>query len=410
MECCNEASALTVEDAQEKIVDTIQCKKSTEVVQLDNAGNRYLAEDIFAPFDTPFFNNSAMDGFGFIHNDFQHHNEFKEVGESLAGHPFMGSIKSGECIRIMTGAMVPEGIDTVVMREKVSVQDQRIQVHTIPQLGQNIRLKGEDIKEGQVVLEKNKKINAADIAIMATLGVTEVTVYQPVTVAVFSTGDEIISTDELQGSGLIYDSNKPMLIHLLKEYGFNVLDLGIIPDDKDAIESAINKAEKADAIVTSGGVSVGDADFTTEVLSEKGDINFWKLAIKPGKPFAFGLVGTTPFFGLPGNPVSALLTCQILAIPGLLKLSGCAAIYPQWLTATLTTPLKKHPGRTDFQRGIYSINDQGRLSVASSGPQGSALLMSVCKANCLIRLPKDSGDVEKGSHVEVLPFSFIPGL
>ncbi|ODQ00518.1 molybdopterin molybdotransferase MoeA [Salinivibrio sp. SS2] len=410
MECCNEASVLTVEDAQEKIVDAIEFKNKTEIVQLDIAGGRYLAEDIFAPFDTPFCDNSAMDGFGFIHDDFKRHSEFREVGESLAGHPFRGSIKSGECIRIMTGATVPEGIDTVVMREKVTVQGKRIQVHSTPQAGQNIRLKGEDIKEGQVVLKKNKKINAADIAIMATFGMREVNVYQPVTIAIFSTGDEIISVNKTKAPGLIYDSNKPMLIHLLKASGFNILDLGIIPDDKKAIETAIKKAEDADAIITSGGVSVGDADFTTEVLKEQGDIDFWKLAIKPGKPFAFGHVGTTPFFGLPGNPVSALLTCQILAIPGLLKLSGSSTIYPQWLTATLTTSLKKRPGRTDYQRGIYSINEQGQLSVASSGAQGSALLMSVCKANCLIRLPKDSEDVAEGVSVEVLPFAFIPGL
>lgn len=403
---------MAVETAFQKIMSGITPLKTTDAVDLVHCDRRILAQDIRSGFNIPAYDNSAMDGFACRISDINAgKTALKEIGASFAGHPFVGEVGDGECVRITTGAVVPDGADVVVMREQTSEQDGIITFPAEVKLGQNIRKCGEDIAVGDTVISAGRTLNSADIALLATLGIGSVSVQKKLTVALFSTGDELREPGQELPSGCIYDCNRPMLKATLLAAGYDVLDLGIIKDDKAALKAAFDRAQKeADAIVTSGGVSVGDADYTTEILREGGQIGFWKLAIKPGKPFAFGHFGTTPFFGLPGNPVSALITCQILALPAMNKLSGSDVREPKWVAAEAAQRFKKRPGRTDYQRGIMYADSTGKWLVASAGAQVSSSLMGLAKANCLLRIEQERGDVAEGEEVAILPFENLPGL
>jgi molybdopterin molybdotransferase len=404
---------LSVSEVQKRIISEIQAVNGTESIDLRHALDRILAQDISATFDAPPCDNSAMDGYAFNSKeiteatDEANHLILKVGGQSFAGHPFSGKLSPGEAIRIMTGAQIPEGVDTVVMQEHTekSSDDTLITITTIPKPFSNVRKAGDDLTKGQIFLSTGKKLSPTDLAFLATQGIAEVTVKRKIKVAFFSTGDELRSIGEILGEGDIYDSNRYSLYGLLKKLNVEILDMGVIPDDRQAIEDAFNSAsEIADAVITSGGVSVGEADFVKETLEKLGQINFWKIAMKPGKPLAFGNLGKSLFFGLPGNPVAVIATFYQFVQPALKRMKGQNIVLPMVIKAKTTELLKKRPGRTDFQRGILEQSDAGELTVKNAGTQASHVLTAMSRANCFIVIPAQSGSIEAGEMVDVQPF------
>lgn len=403
-DCCTQPGLLPVEAARAALLEDIRPVEGTESVALARACIRVLAESVVSRICLPPCDNSAMDGYALRFADLESGRPLQLIGSSFAGKPFEGNINPGSCVRIMTGAALPAGADTVVMQEQVAVEGESIFASGEVQPGDHIRRRGEDVSEGETLLEAGARISVARIALLAAAGIGTVTVYRRPIVALFSTGNELRQPGETLGKGDIYDSNRTALLAALGELDLDILDLGILPDDKDILRETLTRAAlEADAIITSGGVSVGDADYTREVLEELGEIGFWKVAMKPGKPFAYGRLNGTPFFGLPGNPVSALITFQQLVLPALTVLQGGAWTPPVPLQARLLKPVKKKPGRTDFQRGIYCSDPSGGLRVEPVGAQGSHILSGLAEANCLIVLPRESGSAEAGEMVIIEP-------
>lgn len=395
---------LTVEQAQERIFQSIQALTEIELVDLKQAHGRILAETIYADFDVPPYRNSSMDGYAFAHESLAASSCLQQIGIAWAGRPYPDKVQLGECVRIMTGACLPEGTDTVEMQENTLNQDTQITIKTSPQLGENVRYPGDDLKQGELILELGRKLTAADIGLMASLGIQQTQVLSKPRIAILSTGDELQALGSVLQPGEIYDSNRYTLNALLQSLAVEILDLGIIPDRPEAIEQALIQAQnQADLLITSGGVSVGDADFVADSLKKLGEVNFWKMAMKPGKPLAFGQLGNCLFFGLPGNPVSVMATFLLFVRPAILKLCGDAVTQPSTYMATTLTPLKKTPGRKDFQRGIYTQTATG-YQVSSTGKQESHLLRSMSQANCFIVLEREWGDLATGTTVSILPF------
>lgn len=410
MPCYASNTLMSLEEAQKAIFHAINTVTDTEQLALDDLLHRVLADDIYAPINVPTFDNAAMDGYAFYHDDAI--TQYRLVGESLAGHAFNGVLNQGECVRIMTGAVVPEGADTVVMQEQAEqhIMGQIITVtfNAAVQQGSNIRKAGGDIKKGVLLLSKGKRLTPVDIGLLASIGLGHAQVYETVTAAVFSTGDELIQPDNPLKSGHIYDSNRPMLKAMLKALHINVLDLGVIPDNKHAITDAFTKAsEQAHCVITSGGVSVGEADFTRQVLEDIGNVHFWKLAIKPGKPLAFGNIQQCVFFGLPGNPVSSAVTFDILAKPALLKIAGLCQHHKPLLKAKASAPFKKKPGRTDYQRAIYQIDERGNITVAPYKEQSSAVLSGFSGSNGYAVLEQHRNSVKAGEWVTIKPYNML---
>lgn len=394
---------LAVNEAIQQMLAAIDPIAETETVHIADAVNRVLADSVTSTVDVPGYNNSAMDGYALRVADLQHTDTLQMVGESRAGHPFTGALNAGECIRIMTGAQVPESADTVVAQEdtELGASANRIRICTPLKLGNNIRKQGEELKVGAVVYAHGSKLHPVDIGMLASLGIANISVRRQLTIAVFSTGDELVQPGQARRSDQLYDSNRFVIHAMLERCGYQVLNLGLIPDNKQEIADAfIQAAKQADAIVCSGGVSVGDADYTKQVIAELGAVGFWKVAMKPGKPFAFGKVGGAWFFGLPGNPVSATVTLQQLALPALQRLAGERELQPAVLGAIAGEPLKKRPGRADFQRGIVRY-ENGENRVYSAGPQGSGMLSSLVHGNCLILLEQDRSNVAAGEAVQI---------
>ncbi|RME35768.1 MAG: molybdopterin molybdenumtransferase MoeA, partial [Gammaproteobacteria bacterium] len=329
----------------------------------------------------------------------------RRVGTALAGHPFEGSVEPGECVRIMTGAPLPEGADTVVMQEAVETEGEMVRVPAGLRPGENVRMAGEDIRRGQPVLEPGRRLTAADLGLLASVGIAEVNVFRPLRVAFFSTGDELRSIGERLRPGDVYDSNRYTLHGMLARLGAQRLDLGVVPDDPATMRRTFEEAAReADVVITSGGVSVGEADYVKGILEELGEVGFWKIAIKPGRPLAFGRVGEAVFFGLPGNPVSVMVTFYQFVQPALRRMQGEPPAEPLLVRARTVDRLKKRPGRTEFQRGRMERDTQGELTVSSVGNQGSGVLSSMHRANCFIILEPDRGGVEPGELVTVQPF------
>lgn len=395
---------LPLSDALQGMLEQLACCCDSEQQPLPEALGRVLASDIASPLAVPPFDNSAMDGYAVRLADLTSGTPLIMAGKAFAGQPYQGEWPAGHCVRIMTGAPVPEGTDAVVMQEETLADGDRITFLAQPEPGQNIRRTGSDIGKGACVLPSGTRLTPREMPLLASLGVASVAVRRPLKVAIFSTGDELKPVGTPLAHGDIYDSNRYGVRAMLARMGCDCLDLGIIPDDPAQLRAAFIRAdEEADVLITTGGVSVGEADFTKQLLDELGEIGFWKLAIKPGKPFAFGRLPRAWFFGLPGNPVSAMVTFDQLVQPALAKLAGQQFERPLQLQAIAAEPLKKSPGRLDFQRGILSQGPNG-LEVRSTGSQDSAVFSSLSRANCYIVLERERGRVAAGETVTVEPF------
>jgi len=400
-------ASLPADQARALILDSVQPVTGWTRVPLRTALDRVLAEDVRSPIDVPGHTNSAMDGYALRGAELPHDGNarFRIVGTAWAGRPLQRPVATGECARIMTGAAMPEGTDTVLMQEHVEAADDQITVDGRHQPGQNVRLAGEDIARGEVVVAAGRRLTPADLGLVASVGIGEVTVKRRVRVAFFSTGDELRSLTEPLEPGTIYDSNRYTLYSMLQRLGAETIDLGVVRDRHENTLAAFQTAaDNADVVISSGGVSVGQADFVRDALATLGDVKFWKVATKPGRPLAFGHVRHAWFFGLPGNPVSVMTTFHLFVRPALRKIMGETPAPPMLLKARCESRLKKKAGRTEFQRGVLTSED-GDLRVTKTGPQGSGILTSMSQANCFIILPLESESVAPGDIVTVLPFS-----
>ena len=342
-----------------------------------------------------------MDGYAFAFEE--HRQNYRLVGSSLAGHPYSATLNPGESVRITTGATLPAGADTVIMQEHTTVDSDQLAFEKVPSKGQFARLPGSDTKKGTEIISTGRQLTPADIGMLASQGIDTVSVRKKLCAAVISTGDELVPDSRALTAGQIYDSNRPLLFGLVTEAGYSYFDGGTIRDDPDALQQAFeNASRKADVIITSGGVSVGEADFVRALLQEHGQINFWKIAMKPGRPLTVAKYANTPFFGLPGNPVSVAVTFEQLVKPALEKISGLAVLSkPVTVQARCMNKLTKQPGRLEFQRGILSKNSQGDWQVKTTGLQDSHVLSSLSNANCYVELPVESAGADVGETVNV---------
>ncbi|WP_297527414.1 molybdopterin molybdotransferase MoeA [Thiohalobacter sp.] len=406
--CAAPGGLLTVDEARARLLDLARPVGGVEQLAIRSALGRVLAEPVISTLDVPPYVNSAMDGYAVRGADLPVEGEvrLRLVGKAMAGAPSDRAVGEGECIRIMTGAMMPEGADTVLMQEAVKVEEETVVVGPGHQPGENVRHKGEDMAIGDCVLEPGRRLLPADIGLLASLGIPEVRVHRRLRVAFFSTGDELVPLGRPLAPGQIYDSNRYTLHAMLTRLGVVLLDMGIIPDDREAVRAAFHDAmTQADVVMTSGGVSVGEADYVKQTLDELGKVDFWRMKMKPGKPLAAGRLGDALFFGLPGNPVSVMATFYQFVQPALLRMAGALPEEPLILKVRAAERLKKSPGRLEYQRGRLRRGADGEWEVVSTGRQGSHVLTSMSRADCFIILPAESGDVAAGETVEVQPFA-----
>jgi len=388
-----------------------------ESISLDQAINRILAQDLLSPIDVPAADNSAMDGFAF-NGDCLSESEntvtLKVVGTAFAGKPFEGRIGQGECLKIMTGALMPQGCDTVIPQELTESSENS--VVTLKQnqvkLGENRRLRGEDLQKGKAAITAGRLLRPSDLGLAASLGVATLPVHRKLKVAILSSGDELRPLGQVLDVGSIYDSNRYSLTGLLNRLNLEILDCGIVRDDPASLKAAfLEAASKADVLISSGGVSVGEADFTKQIMQELGDVGFWKIAMRPGRPMAFGMLKPvhssgrkTLFFGLPGNPVAVMVTFYQFVRSALLQLNGASQTEPLLTQAIAEVAIRKKPGRTEFQRAILDRGADGRPTVKLTGSQGAGILRSMSEANCFVILPHDQGNVAAGEWVDVALF------
>jgi len=402
-----ESSALSVDQARHRIAHALRPLPGWEKLPVRAALDRVLAQDLLSPCNVPAHDNSAMDGYALAAADLPEGRArtLQVIGTCLAGQAWREPIGPGQCVRIMTGAVMPPGADTVVMQEQVERQGDRISIGTGHRAGQNVRRAGEDLAVDQIAVPAGKRLRPAELGLLASLGTAEVPVRPKPRVAFFSTGDELRSIGETLDEGQVYDSNRYTLYGMLRRLGVEPVDLGVIGDDPEALRRGFrDAAASADAVITSGGVSVGEADYVKAILGELGQVDFWKIAMKPGRPLAFGMLGDCPFFGLPGNPVAVMVTFYQLVQPALRRLAGETEYQPRRFPVPCRTRLKKRPGRTEFQRGLLELEPAGGLSVRPTGKQGSGILSSMSQADCFIVLPAETADVEPGDLVLVEPF------
>ncbi len=399
--------ALPVAAAQAVIERFVVPVAGRERLPLREALGRVLAADVMSPIDVPAHDNSAMDGYAVRASDLAAHGDtrLRIAGTALAGRPYDGECGPGVAVRVMTGAVMPPGADTVVVQELARVDGTHVVVPAGQQAGQHRRLRGEDLEAGRAALVAGRRLTPADLGLVASLGVPEVDVRRRVRVAYFSTGDEVRSIGEPLAPGEIYDSNRYTIRAMLERLGVEPIDLGVVRDRPERLEAAMrDAASSADAIVSSGGVSVGEADYPREVMARLGDVTFWKIAMRPGRPLAFGRVGNAYYFGLPGNPVAVMITFYFFARAALLRLAGAQPAMPFALRARAQSALRKRPGRTEYQRGVLWAGDDGEWQVRLTGQQGSGVLRSMSEANCIVVLRHEQGDVAAGERVDCLPF------
>ena len=421
----------------ERLVEPVA---EVERVPLFSALGRVLAEDIVSPISVPPHDNSAMDGFAFDGAQLRRGQplQLRIVGTALAGAAWRGRVAPGECVKIMTGAVMPDGLDTVVPQEFTQLQGEHVSVPAdVVRPGDNRRKLGEDLMAGQPALQKGERLAPAALGLVASLGIAEVPVYRRLRVACFSTGDEILSLGEAPREGAVYDSNRYTVFGLLTRLGVEVIDLGVVPDQPARLEAAFREAAaRADAVITSGGVSVGEADHTKAMMKQLGDVAFWRIAMRPGRPMAVGRIAVPDallqagsassrrrssagsyhknsrgavLFGLPGNPVAVMVTFLAFVRPALLRMMGARPESPVLLRAASEQALRKKPGRTEYQRGIVTRHADGTLSVRTTGNQGSGVLSSMVQANGLIVLGHAQGDVAVGDPVSVMMFEGVVG-
>ena len=397
---------LSVAEGRERILAQIVAPTKEVTVELKEALGQIVSSDVQSPVNVPQHTNSAMDGFA-IRSDDLGRESYQVVAKVMAGHSYNKPLNHGEAVRIMTGAPVPMNADTVIMREQANQDGDSVTFDlTMGAIkpGQNVRQAGEDLAIGQAAVQAGTQITAPELGMIASLGLDSVAIRPQVKVAIFSTGDEVQHPGEAQKPNCIYDSNRYTLHSMLTKIGCEVIDLGIIEDSEQALESTLNAAsEQADLILSSGGVSVGDADYIKTVLDKLGQINFWRINMRPGRPLAFGQIDTTPFFGLPGNPVAVMVAFMQFVEPAIRKLQGINDWQAPFFNAVAEEKLRSRPGRTEYSRGIFGIDANGRLTVRSAGKQGSGILRSMSEANCLIEILPEQPGVEIGEKVRVIP-------
>jgi molybdopterin molybdotransferase len=407
--------ALPVAQAREFIARLVTPVRAVESLALRSALGRVLARDVISGIDVPGLDNSAMDGYALRGSELAADAEsvLQLAGVGLAGERFEGSVGARQCVRIMTGAVMPAGLDTVVPQEFVKLDGDRVRIPAgVVRAGDNRRLAGEDIARGAVALGAGRILRPADLGLLASLGHAEVAVFRRARVAFFSTGSELRSVGEMLDAGCVYDSNRYTIWGMLQRLGVEVIDLGVVRDDPAALEAAFASAARdADAVITSGGVSVGEADHTKLVMARLGDVLFWRIAMRPGRPMAIGRIASAGhaalLFGLPGNPVAVMVTFYALVRDALLAMSGATLAPLLTLRAASLEPIRKRPGRTEYQRAVVTRAGDGRWQVRTTGSQGSGILRSMSEANGLVVLGHDQGDVAPGDELDVLPFDAL---
>ena len=404
-----DTEAITVSEARQRILARITPVIDIEKQTLHQGLNRVLAQDIISSLNVPGHTNSAMDGYALAGNDLPQSGprQYRVSGTAFAGKPFKELCRAGQCVRIMTGAVLPEGTDTVVMQEHVEhISATQIRVAAGHKLGQNVRQAGEDIAKDSIVLANGHCIHPADLGVMASIGIGEAEVYRKPRSAFFSTGDELRPVGDALGTGDIYDSNRYSLHGMLSQLNVEIIDLGIVKDNPEDLRQAFkNASANADLVITTGGVSVGEADYVKQIVETMGEIQIWKIAMKPGRPITFGRLGNSAYFGLPGNPVSVMTTFYQFVVPAIQRLSGQADCHPLTIKVISASELKKRAGRFEYQRGILSLNETDQLTVCATGKQGSGILTSMSRANCLILLDENCAGIKAGDTVIVQPFS-----
>ena len=421
-------SSLHVDEARKAIADlvsellqesqTMHHPADIETVSLDHAINRILAEDLLSPIDVPAADNSAMDGYAFNSQCLKTNADeisLRVAGTALAGKPYEGEIQAGECLKIMTGAVMPTACDTVIPQEFITSNHESISFKSDQlKAGENRRLRGEDLQKGKAAITAGRLLRPSDLGLAASLGIATLKVRRKLKMAILSSGDELRSLGESLTAGSIYDSNRYSLTGLLNRLDLDIIDCGIVRDDPASLKQAfIEAAAKADVLISSGGVSVGEADFTKQIMQELGDVGFWKIAMRPGRPMAFGILKPVPgtssarktlFFGLPGNPVAVMVTVYQFVRSALLQLNGASQTEPPLVQAVTETAIRKKPGRTEFQRAILGRNAEGKPSVRLTGSQGAGILRSMSEANCFVILGHDQGNIAAGDWVDIALF------
>lgn len=403
------AELMDLDLALEQLLETLEPLPAVRSLPIALAQGHYLAETQRAITAVPPFANSAMDGYAVASNDaaLLRGDGLVVSQRILAGSAPGPTLQAGTCARIFTGAPLPDGADAVMAQEDAHIlEDGRVRFESLPEAGHFVRHRGGDVASGQALAEAGTHIHAARLALFVAAGIARVNVHPRPRVAILTTGDELRAPGTVLAAGQIYDSNAPMLAALARDSGCEVLNVDHARDDPGALKQALEAATAADAIICSGGVSVGEADYVREVMGSAGEVKFWRLALKPGKPFAYGLFGGRPLFGLPGNPVSSLVTFLLLVKPALQRLAGARVVDPPpRFPAILTAPLKKRPGRRDFQRGEYRITPEGRIEATAASRQDSNILSALTSGNCLIDLPREQGDLAAGEQVWILPLA-----
>lgn len=391
---------------EERVVPVHACERLPIRECLDRVNN----EAVKSPHNVPPLPNSAMDGFALAIDSLVQETiaELEEIGTAFAGTPFTGTCGPGQCVRIMTGALIPEGTDAVIMQEQVEITDAgKIRVDADHRVDENIRQAGEDIAKGETVIDAGARLSPADLGVLASLGIGQLQVKRKPVVAFFSTGDELVSIGEPLEPGKIYDSNRYSLHGMLSGMAVDIIDLGVVKDEPGAMREVLEKAAlQADLIISTGGVSVGEADFVKPALADLGTTEFWKIAIKPGRPLTFGQIEASIFMGLPGNPVAVMVTFSQFVVPAIHALAGAIPRRPALFRARSLDAMRKKPGRYEFQRGIATLDDNGEWQVAKTGKQGSGILTSMSRANCFIVLPDENTGVEAGDEVKIQFFDW----
>ncbi|EGR2180039.1 bifunctional molybdopterin-guanine dinucleotide biosynthesis adaptor protein MobB/molybdopterin molybdotransferase MoeA [Vibrio parahaemolyticus] len=404
--CCDTLSPafLSVVQGQEKILSLVNTVSEIEACKIENAYGRVLSEDIISPVNVPQYTNSAMDGYA-IRSDDVDRDSYQVVAEVMAGHAYDQPLEVGQAVKIMTGAPTPLNGDTVVMREQASLEGDKVTFNgSNIKAGQNVRQAGEDLAIGSDVFTAGTRLASPEMGMIASLGFGEANVFRKLKVAVFSTGDEVQAPGTEQKANSIYDSNRFTIMGMLEKLGCEILDFGILEDNEQLmIEALENASAQADVVMTSGGVSVGDADYIKLALDKLGQIDFWRINMRPGRPLAFGQINNKPFFGLPGNPVAVMVSFINFVEPALRKMQGEQGWKPLKVNAIATENLRSRQGRTEFSRGIYELDDTGRLTVRTTGKQGSGILRSMSEANCLIEISPAIDTVKAGESVTIIP-------